>query len=311
MPFDQPAVCGRRELDARRYEDRLAMLRALSGALPDATAEADSPWSGAPEAGLEFQTEWQRASGRNFPDDCGRATGWWAAVNYTLTVWPFLAVRRRSDGAFSGVELQLPRSSAFELDPTASERWVEYFELRSRLEELRRADALSAEDLGGHARRLQAALWDAHLYSVRVARSRFSGLLPELPKAERDFARLWGSTTVEYLAALNAPTGPVVSGYFNRLLPEAVLRGDDVLGPQNRYTDSERVMMRTLWELHRYETRHDYRLLASIREAVPPLREAGFFEYGYRALRRAIDDHRHVDLRAVLAAFFRYLGEGA
>lgn len=303
------ALRGGRALDARRYDDRLEMLRALSRAFPDATTGVDSPWSGSPEVGLEYQTKWQVESGRTFPDESGRASGWWAAVNYTLTVWPFLAVRRHLSEAFGGVEVRVPDEPAFELESRAADRWVEYFEMRRTVEALRADGEVSEETLERRARRLQSTLWSAHLHSVRVGRDRFRDKLGDLPEAERKFARMWGETTVEYLAALNAPTGSVVSGYFNRLLPDAVLEGDEVFGPQNHFRESERLMMSRLWEIHRYEKRHDYRLLEAIRAAEPHLREAGFFDHSYRALRRAIDDYRRVDLAAVLAAFFRYVGK--
>lgn len=296
---------GRSTLDPRYYRDRLEMIRRIEVAFPDVTNTVDSPWMGHPHAGIDVQTRWQLESGRTFPDGEGRATGWWAGVNYTLSVWPFVVAREHFSDSVLAVDVRLPDDPVYALPPYIERDWLAYLEMLRAVERAFGAGSLSEEALRRRGARLQSLLWDAHLESVRTGRRRFESALGGFPAAERRFARAWGETTVEFLAALNFPTDALVSGYVNDLLPGFVLHGRRVVGPANELTPSQRLLLNQLTELHDYERHRNGRLLDRLRELAPIFRDRGLYRHLYRTLRRVLTDGDVADYAGLLTAFFR------
>ncbi len=285
-------IDGTYTLDTRHYQDRMLILERLETAYPYAIPDTGHAWTDDPNYGIELQTRWQADSGRAFEDGAGRAQGWWANANYTLSVWPMLALQQR--GEFPELHLVTPVAGQhggwsddprFQITPSASAGWHEYYDQRRHYQQYGWTGAPEIP-----AKHLQQLMWDVHVESIHEGLSRNEDLLTHLPAGERQFADSWGSTVVEYLAVANFPTGEVTLDFIQRvMLPGRLVNFADLTGTPSDLPLTVTFGIMSMNLLHEYETATNYSLLRLWERATDIAEANGNDEVAYYALRSAIE----------------------
>ncbi|MEM7154808.1 MAG: Leg1-related protein [Myxococcota bacterium] len=285
-------IDGTTTFDANRYEDRMRILALLEATYPYPIPDTGHAWTDDPNYGIELQTEWQWASGRAFEDASGRATGWWANANYTLSVWQLVALQER--GEFPDVYLVTPESGShggwssearFEITPEVTASWQEYYDQR-RDYQLYGFGGATPEQAAKHLQRL---MWDPHVEAITLGLHRNEDLLATLPAGERQFAESWGYTVVEYLAAANFPTGETTLDFIQGImLPNRLVRPTDFAGA-SELPPTVILGIQSMLALHEYEQPRGYPLLRVWRQAANIAESRGLDEVAYRGLRNAIE----------------------
>lgn len=172
--------------------------------------------------GLDIQTRWQIASGRQQAKSSPRIDefAWFANINYFLTVVPYLAAM--NSGLLPPAQFLPPKSNAadkfpitFEsIDPEIARDWTNYFETIKMLQ----VDAtyITLENL-------QKLLWVVHNSTVVNAFPTFEPEIRLLNFQEEKFANGFGHF-VEILAIMNVNTSypPIYS--LNQMFPQRILR---------------------------------------------------------------------------------------
>ena len=285
-------IDGTTTFDTSRYEDRLRILDMLEAAYPYPIPDTGHAWTDDPNYGIEMQTEWQWTTGRAFEDGAGRATGWWANANYTLSVWQLVALQER--GEFADVYLVTPESGShggwseearFQITPSVAASWRQYYDQRRHYQQYGLGGATPEQA----AKHLQRLMWDIHVEAITLGLDRNEDSLAALPAGEREFAASWGYTVVDYLAVANFPTGVRTLDLIQRLmLPGRVVRPTD-FGGASELPPTVTLGIQSMYALHVYEEPRGYPLLKVWRQAVGIAEARGLDEVAYRGLRSAIE----------------------
>lgn len=181
------------------YESRLEMVALLQARYPLPVNFPD------PLDGIVIQTEWQHDSLRGIDPDSGEFGGWWPNLNWALTVWPFVALQDGL-GEFDDVHVVIPEDWRFDLPPDVASDMGAYFLHRAHLSERLASGAAGLQERRALAAQAQDLMWTYHTSAIRRTLSLNESELALLPDGEREFARAWGATWVELLAAANFPT---------------------------------------------------------------------------------------------------------
>jgi hypothetical protein len=192
---------------------------------------------------------WQDRSGRAVADEDGRLGGWWATVNWALTMWQLEALQRRGEL----VEVVLAEKP-LPLPDAVAAHILAYYD---------RLDALKGADRGQEAE-LQRLLWAFHVRAIERGLEAAAPRLASLPEAEVRFAEAWGCF-VGLLAAINFSTDFDSATAMQALLPARLLAaGDwDPAAPSD-LTDARRrtlIAMRALYDAERADGHALARLL--------------------------------------------------
>ncbi len=249
------------------YEDRLRLFHLLKEAHPYPSGWADH------RDGIAVQAQWQMKSERDVADGSGQLFSWWPNVNWTLVVWPFLILQQyRGEFADQQVlEFQGWKKGRFWIPPSIVKSVLAYYDQLDSVRKASQAGSISAWEKSWFQWTLQKLLWDFHHEAISVGMARNRDLLPGLEKpgpdrGERMFAESWG-TMVGILKALNFPTSVEVVGLFNhQILPGSWVKETDYnLWKSSSLSYSQRLTLKALWSIHRFEQKWGNEILKLIR----------------------------------------------